>query len=311
MKKESVLNSTHNLYKTIINASYDCFCVTDSTGHYIVANQATLDSMQLKEEEVLGKTPYDLMFDNVYNHSTILEAIKTKKPVTDLVNVRGVQRLSTSVPYFDQDGNLEYVITNNRSDIVMDEFARLLAYEQEQHAHYKNITNYLCSSTETKMICTSPQMHALRWECSTIASTNSPVMLFGESGVGKELVSKFIHSESPRSSQPFIPVNCSAIPPELFESEFFGYRPGAFTGASSKGKTGLLQMADHGTLFLDELGELPLLMQSKLLRFIESGEFYPVGSSPLRLSRTKNFPLIFALPVEILPRFPYYGSKQR
>lgn len=78
MKKESVLNSTHNLYKTIINASYDCFCVTDSTGHYIVANQATLDSMQLKEEEVLGKTPYDLMFDNVYNHSTILEAIKTK-----------------------------------------------------------------------------------------------------------------------------------------------------------------------------------------------------------------------------------------
>ena len=161
MKKESVLNSTHNLYKTIINASYDCFCVTDSTGHYIVANQATLDSMQLKEEEVLGKTPYDLMFDNVYNHSTILEAIKTKKPVTDLVNVRGVQRLSTSVPYFDQDGNLEYVITNNRSDIVMDEFARLLAYEQEQHAHYKNITNYLCSSTETKMICTSPQMHAL------------------------------------------------------------------------------------------------------------------------------------------------------
>ncbi len=279
MKKESVLNSTHNLYKTIINASYDCFCVTDSTGHYIVANQATLDSMQLKEEEVLGKTPYDLMFDNVYNHSTILEAIKTKKPVTDLVNVRGVQRLSTSVPYFDQDGNLEYVITNNRSDIVMDEFARLLAYEQEQHAHYKNITNYLCSSTETKMICTSPQMHALRWECSTIASTNSPVMLFGESGVGKELVSKFIHSESPRSSQPFIPVNCSAIPPELFESEFFGYRPGAFTGASSKGKTGLLQMADHGTLFLDELGELPLLMQSKLLRFIESGEFYPVGSS--------------------------------
>lgn len=150
MKKQSSFDTSDNLYKKIINASYDCFCVTDSTGHYILANQATLDSMHLTEDQVLGKTPYDLMLDNVYKNSTILEAIKTKKPVTDLVNVRGVQRLSTSVPYFDQDGNLEYVITNNRSDIVMDEFARLLAYEQEQHAHYKNITNYLCSSYGNK-----------------------------------------------------------------------------------------------------------------------------------------------------------------
>lgn len=279
MEESLQKNLKNNIYKKIIDASYDCFCVTDSTGHFIVANQATLDSMELTEKEVIGKTPDDLMTENIYNTSTIMEAIKTKKPVTGLVTVRGVQRLSTSVPCFDENGNLEFIITNNRSDIVMDEFARLLAYEQEQHAHYKNITNYLCSSMETKMICTSSKMHALRWECSTIAATDSPVMLFGESGVGKELVSKYIHSESPRKNQPFIPVNCSAIPPELFESEFFGYRPGAFTGANTKGKIGLLQMADQGTLFLDELGELPLLMQSKLLRFIESGEFYPVGSN--------------------------------
>ena len=85
-------------------------------------------------------------------------------------------------------------------------------------------------------------MHALRRDCATIAIADSSVMLIGESGVGKELVAKFIHSQSSRSMQAFIAVNCSAIPPELFESEFFGYRPGAFTGASAKGKPGLLRM---------------------------------------------------------------------
>lgn len=279
MKQKPAKYSKSDLYEKIINASYDCLCVTDSTGHFIVANKATLDSMNLSEEEVLGKTPYELIEGNVYNQSTILEAIQTKKAVTNIVNVRGVQRLSTSVPYFDEQGNVEFIITNNRSDIVMDEFARLLAYEKEQHTRYKNITNYLCTSSGSPMVCVSEKMKAIRWECATIAATDSPVMLIGESGVGKELVAKFIHSESTRGSQAFIPVNCSAIPPELFESEFFGYRPGAFTGANSKGKQGLLQMADKGTLFLDELGELPLLMQSKLLRFVENGEFYPVGSN--------------------------------
>ena len=100
-----------------------------------------------------------------------------------------------------------------------------------------------------------------------------------ENGVGKELVARLLHSMSRRREQAFIPVNCSAIPPDLFESEFFGYEKGAFTGANARGKAGLLQMAGGGTLFLDELGELPLMMQSKLLRFVETGEFYPVGST--------------------------------
>mgnify|MGYP000119993828 FL=1 len=267
------------LCEKIIEECYDSIVVTDADGRYIIANKATEECMGLSKEQILGKRPDDMMAKHVYTNSTILEAMRTKKTVTGLVNVRGVNRLSTSLPFLDEQGNVEFIMTNNRSNIIMDEFARQLAYEQEQHDRYRNIADYLYTSNETDMVCKSEKMHALRRDCATIAIADSSVMLIGESGVGKELIAKFIHSQSSRSMQAFIAVNCSAIPPELFESEFFGYRPGAFTGASAKGKPGFLRMAHGGTLFLDELGELPLSMQSKLLRFTESGEFYPVGST--------------------------------
>ncbi len=267
------------LYEKIIDESYDSITVSDSEGRFIIANKATVECMQIPKEQILGKTPTELIGDCVYNTSTILEALRTKQTVTGIVNVRGINRLSTSLPFLDEDGNVQFVMTNNRSDVIMGEFARQLAYEQEQHAHYRNIADYFFNADGTDMVYSSPKMHAIRNDCATIAGTDSAVMIIGESGVGKELIAKFIHSQSPRNEQAFIAVNCSTIPPELFESEFFGYRPGAFTGANSKGKLGLLQMAHKGTLFLDELGELPLLMQSKLLRFVESGEFFPIGSN--------------------------------
>lgn len=279
MNSSIIKKENYYLYEKIINESYDSITVTDSEGRFIIANKATVACMQIPEEEILGKTPTELIGDGIYNTSTILEALRTKKTVTGIINVHGTNRLSTSVPFFDENGNVEFIMTNNRSDVIMNEFTKLLAYEQEQHAHYRKIADYFLSSDETSLIYSSSKMHAVRNDCLTIASTDSAVMIIGESGVGKELIAKFIHSQSPRKGQPFIAVNSSAIPPELFESEFFGYRPGAFTGANSKGKIGFLQMAHKGTLFLDELGELPLLMQSKLLRFVESGEFYPIGST--------------------------------
>ncbi len=215
----------------------------------------------------------------VYKNSTILEALQTKKIITRIVTLRDHRRLSTSIPLFDDDGEVLMILTNSRSDDVLNEFSRQLAYEQEQHARYREIADYLSGLKGGELIYKSDEMTEIVSECTAIAGGDSSVMITGESGVGKELVAQLIHNLSDRKNQAFIPVNCSAIPPELFESEFFGYRPGSFTGASSKGKIGLIQMAHKGTLFLDELGELPLLMQSKLLRFVESGEIYPVGSS--------------------------------
>lgn len=112
-----------------------------------------------------------------------------------------------------------------------------------------------------------------------VAKTDATVLLFGESGVGKELFAQAIHQASRRHDKPFIAINCAAIPAALFESELFGYQGGAFTGAEKKGKPGKLEMAHGGTLFLDEIGELPLELQVKLLRALQERQFYRVGGT--------------------------------
>lgn len=112
-----------------------------------------------------------------------------------------------------------------------------------------------------------------------VALTNAAVLIRGESGTGKELFAKAIHQASTRKNKPFIPINCGAIPPNLFESELFGYEPGAFTGAEKSGKQGRFELADGGTLFLDEVGEMDFAMQVKLLRVLQDNIFFRVGGS--------------------------------
>ncbi|HPI93444.1 MAG TPA: sigma-54 dependent transcriptional regulator [Deltaproteobacteria bacterium] len=118
-------------------------------------------------------------------------------------------------------------------------------------------------------------------------SPDTPILILGETGTGKELIAGAIHYRSPNFKGPFVTVNCAAIPKDLIESELFGYEKGAFSGAGPTGKRGLIEEADHGTLFLDEVGDLSAQAQAKLLRFLESGEFYRVGSTARRTIRTR------------------------
>ena len=120
---------------------------------------------------------------------------------------------------------------------------------------------------------------------SKVAPTDAPIFLTGESGVGKEEVARYIHRNSDRADKPFVAINCAAIPESLIESELFGFAGGAFTGANKNGKIGLLEEADGGTFFLDEIGELPFAVQSKLLRVVQDGDMYRVGSTvPVKLN---------------------------
>ena len=118
-------------------------------------------------------------------------------------------------------------------------------------------------------------------------SPDTPVLVEGDTGTGKELIASAIHYRSPNFRGPLVTVNCAAIPAELIESELFGYAPGAFSGAGKKGKSGLVEEAAGGTLFLDEIGELPGSAQAKLLRFLQEGEFYALGSTAKRTVRTR------------------------
>ena len=134
------------------------------------------------------------------------------------------------------------------------------------------------TASGSKLLGESPQMHELRDMINKVAQSQAPVHISGESGTGKELVARMIHDSGPRAEGPFVPVNCGAIPAELMESEFFGHRKGAFTGAVND-KAGLVQCARDGTLFLDEIADLPLAMQVKLLRVIQEKTVRPVGAS--------------------------------
>src|SRR5215510_3273646 len=123
----------------------------------------------------------------------------------------------------------------------------------------------------------SPVIEALHADIRSAARTHAKVLITGETGSGKEVVARMIHTQSSRSRQPFVAVNCSGIPETLLASELFGHARGSFTGAY-RDKVGLVRQADRGTLFLDELGEMSLAMQATLLRFAESGEIQPVGA---------------------------------
>jgi transcriptional regulator with PAS, ATPase and Fis domain len=133
------------------------------------------------------------------------------------------------------------------------------------------------SCEEMRLVGRSPTLLTCIENLSLAAKTEAPVLIYGESGVGKELAARYVHDQSQRSSRPFIEINCAAIPESLYESELFGHERGAFTGCVGL-KTGLVEQADHGTLFLDEIGEMPLPVQAKLLRFLDSGEFRRIGA---------------------------------
>jgi transcriptional regulator with PAS, ATPase and Fis domain len=129
-----------------------------------------------------------------------------------------------------------------------------------------------------QMVGKSPAFLACVDNLARVADCEAPILLFGESGVGKELAARFIHARSPRAGGAFIVINCAAVPENLFESELFGHERGAFSGSSGL-KKGLFELADNGTLFLDEIAEIPLGLQAKLLRVLESGEFRRVGGT--------------------------------
>ncbi len=153
----------------------------------------------------------------------------------------------------------------------------------------KNFSQFLVDN----IITTNKEMFQLVNLCIRVAKSDAPILIFGESGVGKEMVAELIHHNSNRSNEPFVKLNCSAIPENLLESEFFGYEPGAFTGALKTGKIGIVELANNGTLLLDEIGEMPMSLQPKILRFLQNGKYMKVGgheklSSNVRIISATN-----------------------
>lgn len=274
----------------IIHNSYDGIFVTDKFGKVLLANPAAVRIMQKTDEEIIGKNVRKLTEKGFYNRSTTAEAIEKRSVVTGLVKLHsGKNVLSTSIPLIDENGEIIMCITNTRDRDLVETYVAALEQEQDKADRYKSAAKYLgeLDSEYKDPVAESPLMRQIISQTNVIAKTNSTALILGESGTGKEVIARHIHRNSHRSREPFIPVNCAAIPYDLMESEFFGYERGAFSGASSHGKPGFFELADKGTLFLDEVAELTLSMQSKLLRILETGEVQRLGGTSVRQTHVR------------------------
>jgi transcriptional regulator with PAS, ATPase and Fis domain len=173
---------------------------------------------------------------------------------------------------------IESISDNISKDKLLDLMNTIRGLEEKaDYFERKSLKKPGMLHTFESIVGESEAMQALKKRGRRFANSVEPILLFGESGVGKELIAQAIHSASSRATRPFVPVNCAALPHELIESELFGYESGAFTGAKSGGIKGKFELANTGTIFLDEIGELPLPVQAKLLRVLENGEIQKIA----------------------------------
>jgi transcriptional regulator with PAS, ATPase and Fis domain len=190
----------------------------------------------------------------------------------------GNEILATGTPIY-KNGKIDKIVVNSR-DVTELNFLRQALSEKETLAKiYQEELRLLRLENlkDSDFVVKSQKMKQLEHLAAVVAKVDSTVLLTGESGVGKGVIGKYIHNQSNRREGPFIKIDCSAIPENLFESEVFGYEKGAFTGAEKSGKIGLLELAKGGTVLLDEIGDMPLHMQPKILRAIQDREIIRVG----------------------------------
>lgn len=283
LKKEiENLKQTVNEFNLIIDACHDAIVIVNNRGVIERVNPAYERIARVKAEKVVGRNMKDLELEGFVSHSVSLKVLHDKKANTIMQQMKtGSQVLYTGIPIRDDNNNILKVICTGRDMTELNEIkaeldsAKILAelYKRELEETHRQ-KNYFKG-----IVYVSEGIEKIIDLARKVAKTDSTVLITGESGVGKELIAKVIHSQSLRADKPFVKINTSAIPDNLLESELFGYEEGAFSGAKRGGKLGLFEVAEKGTVFLDEIGELSYNMQAKLLRFLQEKEFTRVGGT--------------------------------
>ncbi|HBM75028.1 MAG TPA: AAA family ATPase [Clostridiaceae bacterium] len=265
-------NGHHHFLDDIIKNSNDEIFVTDNHGIAIYCNDAFEKNYGLSKDFIIGKDIQCIEEQGYVNKIMVHQVIKQKKTITfEQHTIKGKTILNTSKPLLDDNGNVLYVIENCR-DITENTKLKEKIGNLNKELKFMNPPGF-----KRQVRVRSPKMLSLYATILNLSKKNVNILLLGDSGTGKTFLASQIHKQSERANQAFIKINCTTIPESLIESELFGYKKGAFTGASSSGKEGIVQQADGGTLFLDEIGELPIHIQSKLLELVENKTFLPIG----------------------------------
>ncbi|MDR2157275.1 MAG: sigma 54-interacting transcriptional regulator, partial [Clostridiales Family XIII bacterium] len=283
MANDKALELDKTVLVKILDNIFMNIMVTDDTGKIIYTNNRSASLYGMDRNDLIGKNVRELVEEGYLSRSQSLKVLETgKEDIGFNITAKGSNLSGYSIPLFDKFGNIEYVVTSSSERGALDRFAGTVDAERVAD-NYKGAVNYILGIGHgtKELIIKSKVMQDLIKKLRQVIKTDSTIVLRGESGVGKDIIANYIHANSDRMDEPFIPVNCAAIPRELMEAEFFGYSKGAFTGANTTGKMGLFEISHKGTLFLDEIGDLPLNLQGKLLRTLEDKTTRRIGSDQM------------------------------
>ncbi len=265
-----------NLQNNILDNIHEAVCICDINGIVTYWNKSSEKLYKVKAKDIVG-----LKVTEHFNNPLIPKVLKEGKAIENIRHepMRGKSVILSVIPIYNPKKEMVAVVSTDRDVTEVVSLSRRLEsanakVEMLSNAYNKEIANNYSFSYiggKSKKIIEAINL------CQKVAPSSASVLITGESGTGKEVFAKAIHEASGRNGQ-FVAINCSAIPESLLESELFGYVEGAFTGATKQGRIGMFEFANNGTLFLDEIGDMPLGMQSKLLRVLQDGVIYKLGS---------------------------------
>lgn len=264
----------------VLNAASDGVFVSDTSGEIKYVNESACQLVSQECDEIIGSN-----IQTLFQTDKLARILDSGNPEVDSYDIYGKQFIVSHIPFRNSgegDGITGVVSTAYLNDnMITEEIARRWLFLNEQVQYYKDELDKRASGASRfdQMVSFNPAFKEFKKEAQFIARSTSTVLLTGESGVGKDMFARGLHEASPRAEGPFIKVNCVSIPESLFESELFGYAPGSFTGALKSGKFGYFERADKGTIFLDEIGDMPLSIQVKLLQVLQEKEFTRVGGT--------------------------------
>lgn len=255
-------------FKTVINHSTEGIMAIDQNGIITIFNNICEKYFNMNASDVLDKN-----VNEIFPEFKMLEAVQTQCAINKIVSLNDVQLICDYIPIKVESLSCGVVVNFRKINEVRKAENEIRIYSAEKSFNAKNsFDNLIGKSKAMKEIIRLGKVY------SEVAST---ILITGESGTGKEVLAQAIHNNSPRKNYPFIPINCAALPPNLLESELFGYADGAFTGARKGGKQGLFELAHNGTIFLDEIGDMDLSIQVKILRVIQERQILRIGDNKM------------------------------
>lgn len=280
-------------FKIVVDALDDSIFITDKDGVCLYVNPAHQRNTTILPKEVIGHKVSDIVEDgHLFTGGATLDVLRTQKKVFRLSTVQKTNPPSVGyavgVPIFNQNGTLHQVVVSSRPILslqsLQEDFGKFLAEANALDKSCENVRIIESTENSKRLVGSSYSLQKVWNTIRMAAPTDATVLITGESGVGKEVVADEIHRLSKLSDKTFVKVNCASIPANLLESEFFGYEKGAFSGANASGKQGLFEMANGGTLLLDEIGDMSMDLQVKFLRAIQNKEITRVGGTkPIKL----------------------------